>query len=84
MRVSIETCYCIPENLCEDDFGEIGFETINKLKQITESLYSDIGELTKLYRYEKDLRGIILRKYPFLDVDILDKIISNWMRHYYC
>lgn len=83
MKVSLETCFCIPEKLEGKCFENIDEETLTKLKQIAEELYDNIKELTKLNHNEKNIDGIILKKYPFLDSDILSKIISDWFRCYY-
>lgn len=83
MKVSVETCFCIPEKLEGECFENIDEKTLTELKQIAEDLYDDIKELTKLNQYEKDINGIILKKYSFLDSGVLSKIISNWFRCYY-
>ena len=62
MKVSVETCFCIPEKLEGECFENIDEETLTKLKQIAEDLYDDIKELTKLNQYDKDINGIILKK----------------------
>ena len=83
MKVSVETCFCIPEVLEGEEFELLDENTLSELKQLTEKLYDEINEFIMNGLREQYLTSLVKKQFPFLEEVVIDKLIYNCGRHYY-
>ena len=83
MKVSLETCFCIPEVLEGEEFESLDENTLSKLKQLAEELYDEIKDFVIKGQYKQYLPSLVKKQFPFLEEIVIDKLIYNCGRHYY-
>ena len=83
MKVSLETCFCIPEVLEGEEFKSLDENIVSKLKQLAEELYDEINDFVIKGQYKQYLPSLVKKQFPFLEEQVIDKLMNNCERNYY-